>query len=142
MFVRENHVTLFISTAGECLPLIQLREGTQLVMHHHLAVARTRTYTPHRMTGCIVLVLCLGLLHAATLPDLRLTECSKPSRTSPNVPMGRGSIMIRGCKGAQSRLYLVQISGLWVHMNTINIRSTSSYIAAHCSLVTARVTAT
>ena len=44
-------------------------------------------------------------------------------------------------KFAQSRLYLVQISGLWVHMNTINIRSTSSYIVAHYSLVTARVTA-
>ena len=30
------------------------------------------------------------------------------------------------CKVAPSRLYLVQISGLWVHMNTINIRGTSA----------------
>ena len=45
------------------------------------------------------------------------------------------------CKVAPSTLYLVQISGLWVHMNTINIRRTSSYITAQCSLVTARSSA-
>jgi hypothetical protein len=45
IFVCENHITLLILTAGERLPLIRSREWTPLVMHHHLAVARTAQHT-------------------------------------------------------------------------------------------------
>jgi len=42
-------------------------------------------------------------------------------------------------KFAINELYLVQISGLWVHMALLNTRFSSSYIGAHFSDHTAAV---